>query len=991
MSEYYTFSGTLQSDREIQATRLEDEMFIFTGTYPLIYKGDGNLYMMPDYNTSFTEIANSGHNVMSSNFEKVYRYDEYSELELKNNELNAERFEIIDSDFAPVIPYRLEENGDSVKNPFNIGLSYSLPQKYTEESFGFTSTNYVGSFETLEDANNNFDALNVGDIIYITNENAQIQAKSFYQVSDEEAQDWFFNFDSDFFVKDYNTPEAQTYTFNGNNQELVAEYFTKDLKPEDVKIELGTASSGSITWTTIYNFGNLVDEDYVVSINEVDSRVVSFRDKTQIPSVGDPLVPNFYITPEGLISSDKLSIVRITFNLSLKKVTSSQLGLKPLYEVYPVVYSRFTTPGSLWEPLPQSDYSYDIHSNRGENFNNRNVDNVPLTVRTPNAKLGESLEFINIKFNRLSAEIKDYKVDLVLRKRGYETATEFIDDFGITLISYLSTEFVDKFVETAEYIIEDLETTPTRLEDFPTEEEPDRGGFSLEAIWSANKVLEHFNKLIVYGSLEMPQTAFVSFPENTSYFPAKATLKFNTDLSEPIESIVPFTNILVVQSANRTWGLKGNSIAVFLDTAARVVNENAYQVFDINTSIGTIAPKSVRPVRNTLYFLSNEGIASLVSLYATDDRYNVKLMDRNIENIVPRDKDAIAIQHDNQYWINFPSTNQMFRYYIDKKAWVRDDFSHLTEFKGISKFYRNEGNLRFITKPSRILTDNYEVYEAYVDKSLATDFGLNVPSEFLTADLDQIMPFHEKRFKEVKLDFVIQNEYLPDLTAKPTEGSTAVKVDLNTYQHSFTADLKANHSYKVAYPFGFYIGQAPEDGDYYGVNYEISNLTVTVKGKELSNVGIENGDIYFTLEEVETSISNQDPIVIEFDSNEDFETEWVADEGLLVDFTYDSNINYYVVANSDGTFLNREALDYNYSQPPENLYDLVKFTASTGTRFSNFTFNETPFGEVAKSIQTIRMAGSGYGITVFLKDNSRSKWTLETLGIAYRIRKPRSR
>lgn len=982
MSDLSKFTGQVQSTREIQATRIEDEMFIFTGTYPLIYKGDGNLYMMPDYRTSFTEISQSGHNIMSSNFEEIYRYDEYSELETNPNQLNADSFDIVDDDFAPVIPYRLDASGEPITNPFNIKLAYSLPPEYGEETNSFLPENFRGTYETLNDAKLNVENFQTNDVVFITNQNIQLPEQSFYQVDKEGDQDWLFFGTS-------STLAPDLYNNFQTTQGDIEPFLDPELTEADYSVFVGEDAPGAepIIYTQIYDSGTLLNTDYEVKVTPTKDQIIVVTDTT----------PNgasfFALGTDGTTYSTNFTskYVRIVFNISFKKVTPNEIGIKPLYELYPVVYSRFPTPGAPWEEVSFRDYNRSLYSNASEDFNPKDVNDRTLSVVPKTGSLSSTTDGVEINFKTLSAEMKDYKVELRIRKRAYETAIkEVVGDGGITSVSYLSTEFVDEFVESVEYIIEDLQPTAFKLEDYPNEENPDRE-FSLNAIWSANKVLEHYNKLMVYGSEEMPHTLFVSFPDNPSYFPAGFSIDFNTDSSEAIQSVVPFTQILVVQSENRTWGLKGNSSPVFLDPEELVPNESRYTVFDINTSIGTIAPNTVKPVRNRLFFLSNEGVAALVSLYATDNRYNVKLMDRNIENIVPREENAIAIQHDNQYWLAFPGSKQIFRYYIDKEAWVRDDFNHFNDFGGIHKFYRNEGELRFISRPTLVKdTDNeYKMYEAYIDKSLPTDFGLNVPSEFLTADLDQLMPFHEKRFKELKFDFVIQNEYLPDLTAQPVE-NVITDYDAGTYSYIFEADLEKNHSYKVAFPFGVYEGSEPEEFDFYDLNRKISNLQVYINDEPAEFVGLDTGDIYFTLGNESTSIENSDTIKVQFDSQEDFSSQWENIQSAIVDFTYDLNIRSFVIAKSDGVFMNREAME-NYVPGVENLYDLVRLERSLGTRFSNFTFDQTPFGDVAKSVKTVRLAGSGYGITVYMKDDSRSKWTMETLGVAYRIRKPRSR
>lgn len=988
MSELTKYTGTLQSTREMEAARIEDEMFIFTGTYPLIYKGDGNLYLLPDYKTSFTDLENAGYNTLSSNFNEVNRYDEFSVLDAGQNDFESDEYSIRDTDFAPLIPYRLEEDNEPVKVPLDVAVSYSVPSEIINSTFNqFLPDNFVGQFESIEDANNSLSNLLGGQIIYVKDP-GNLNTYSFYQLSSETQHTVDVRkINGDIFY-DYNGQTYEETFFGSTIKTEFGDFLNTNVPINSISISAGVAEPGmpGPVFYEVVNSGQItqygLDNNYALVFND-DDRIFDLQKGTNSASF-----QSFYMTNRNIsYGIDNVETFRVEIGNVWKKKTANELGLEKLYEITLVPYTRFPTPGSAWERVPFGNYSASIHSSiNPEGANLERADETQAPVSTiPSGKIGEITDPLRVYFNTISSEMKDYRFDLVVTAKGY--IDSIVTGSENENFVFFTTEYQTEEVYREEFIIEDLEPTLYKLEDFPTEEEPDRGNFKLRALWSANRVIEHYGKLIAYGSLEMPETAFVSFPENYRYFPSNFTLHFNTDANEPITSIKPFTQILVVQTANRTWGLKGNSSAVFLDANAQTANPNAYRVFDINTSIGAIAPHTVKPVRNRLFFLSNEGIAALVSLYATDDRYNVKLMDRNIENIVPRDKNAVAIQHDNQYWINFPDSGKSFRYYIDKEAWTEDDFSHFKEFNGIRKFYRNEGVLRFITNKTLVeAQDNeYKMYEAVIDKSLPTDFGLNVASKMITADLDQSMPFHEKRYKELKFDFVIQNEYLPDLTPLEID-DIIVQHNAGTYEFMFTADLIKNHKYNLSFSLGLSEVDVPNDD---GIK-TISNIEVTVDGEPLENVGIDNEGIYFILGPSDTK-RNGENIRVQFESEEDFSSEWLEAGYSLVDQTYDLDIKSYVTVSSDGNFVNREALEVIEPQEESffNLSELDKL--NLGTRFSNFTFGQTPFGDVAKTVQTVRLAGSGYGLTVSLEDESRSKWTLETLGVHYRMRKPRSR
>lgn len=381
----------------------------------------------------------------------------------------------------------------------------------------------------------------------------------------------------------------------------------------------------------------------------------------------------------------------------------------------------------------------------------------------------------------------DIRVDLVLQKTGYRSTGE--GDLTFTR----STAEENKVITR---VYRDITFTKEQLQDYL---EIDPAG-----LWTCNRVINHYGKLMAYGSRINPQTVYVGHPTYKEYFPEFFTLDFETDDKQEIQKITPFMNILVVQSESFTWGLKG--------TDALIDSENPYSQFTINPIYGTIAPKSVRPVRNQLYFLSREGLVSLNSLFANDSQYNVKRIDENIENIVPLDREAVAIQFDNQYWIHFPNTknNMTLRYYIDNKSWVKDTYFEWngldndgepeysdTVFNGIHKYIRKDGDLYFITNLMRKDGENnFNVKKLMIDESMPTDLGEAPKTMFETAYMNQGYPFHPKKYLENRFDFTIQNEY-----NYAREGQVYREDGINFQQFNYTLSdietLKPNHKYRV--------------------------------------------------------------------------------------------------------------------------------------------------------------------------------------------------
>jgi hypothetical protein len=502
--------------------------------------------------------------------------------------------------------------------------------------------------------------------------------------------------------------------------------------------------------------------------------------------------------------------------------------------------------------------------------------------------------------------------------------------------------------KTYAYILKNVTITEEKLQDYP-------GAIdypTLKPIWTCNKVTEHFNKLMVWGSQEMPTAVFYSFPDRPSYFPSKFFLDFTNDQNSPVEAVSSYMNILVVQTRDQTWGVRGNS--------GLITAPAPYVPFTINPTVGTIAYKSVRPVRNHLFFLSKQGIIALKSLYAADEQYNIEFVDRNILNIVPRDDDsAVGIQFDNQYWLNFPKQRITLRWYIDKKAWVKDTYGAWNQFNGVFKYQIVDGKLEFITYPSRFETEgNLGFYKVGVDYSLPTDLGGDTVALFETAFLNQNYPFHPKNYKETKMDFTVQNEYNSGREELyKMETNEHITENLDTYTHTINAPaLLKNHRYKLTY-----------SGD-----IEIDSLQLQSYLVIFTQV---DGVVTFLLP---NNASVGSDLVIQGD----FEN---YDGGAtLLDITYDHILDFKTwIISEDGT-LNLE----NFQGYDQSKADIP---IELGARFGDWVFGVSDLGKKVTAIKTIKLAGRGYNVKVYFEDYSKSKWTLESLGITYKMKRPRSR
>ena len=565
---------------------------------------------------------------------------------------------------------------------------------------------------------------------------------------------------------------------------------------------------------------------------------------------------------------------------------------------------------------------------------------------------------LDVALTDLLAGTYDFEVTFAIEQFTYSSSNNLLTIGDIELIS--GTIF-------------EVPITVEKLQDFPgqtTDFLP-----KLKPIWTCNKVIEHYGKLLVWGSTEMPTALFYSFPDRPTYFPAKFYLDFTNDLNEAIEAVTPYSNILIAQTASRTWGIKGNS--GLIDAPA------PYIPFSVNPSVGTIAYKSVRPVRNRLFFLSKQGIVSLTSLFAVDESYNIDFVDRNIRGIVKQDSEAVGIQFDNQYWLNFPNHSITLRWYVDKKAWVKDVYQGWTNFNGVFKYRIVDGKLDFITHPSnKVGESNLEIYKIGVDYTIPTDLFAPIKSIFETSFLNQNYPFHQKNYKEAKLDFTLQNEYNLGRDAfYDSERDTNFTIQggggASAFQITVPASFYKNHRYRIEFT------------DAEATTTHLPLTGVTIEGQssytsDLTAIGTATNTLIWEFNVTNDYVqdANSLDLLVNLSNQDANQIESI----IIRDVTYDSSLTF-------STYVISENRTLNFVNTPgynQALVD-VDLDLTLKGRLGDWTFGESEFGDKVTAVNTVKLSGKGYNAKVYVEDLSKSKWTLESLGLTYKMKRARSR
>jgi hypothetical protein len=110
-------------------------------------------------------------------------------------------------------------------------------------------------------------------------------------------------------------------------------------------------------------------------------------------------------------------------------------------------------------------------------------------------------------------------------------------------------------------------------------------------------------------------------------------------------------------------------------------------------------------------------------------------------------------------------------------------------------------------------------------------------------------------------------------------------------------------------------------------------------------------------------------------------------ENLVVtvyDDTYDKSITFATLITTEEDILN---VDYD----PNNYERFKPTEIELGSNFGSWEFGKDEFGNQVTVVKTEKLSGKGHNIKVTFVDFSKSKWTLETLGTTYKMRKARRR
>jgi hypothetical protein len=253
---------------------------------------------------------------------------------------------------------------------------------------------------------------------------------------------------------------------------------------------------------------------------------------------------------------------------------------------------------------------------------------------------------------------------------------------------------------------------------------------STSTLGSCNRILLHWERLVLYGDTTQGEAIYVSHLKNPRYFPIPNSLLFDNEKKEDLSSLVQYRDMIVAFTETTIQALYGKN-PIGLDPYRRVM---------LNTTVGCIAPQSAKVMGNYIAFLAKEGVHILKSVGYTENRLNVEKIDTRIDNLITSDEDACGVVFSNQYHILFPQKRKRFRYYYEQQGvWTKDESDKLD----FARFYDFEGSLYGQS------STNGNILR--FDENTWTDDGLAYDDVMELKFFDFREPYNPKKLKEIQV------------------------------------------------------------------------------------------------------------------------------------------------------------------------------------------------------------------------------------------------
>jgi hypothetical protein len=357
--------------------------------------------------------------------------------------------------------------------------------------------------------------------------------------------------------------------------------------------------------------------------------------------------------------------------------------------------------------VPAIDYVYPVKSS--------GVVNTNITVKVYTTKIsGESYQYAAQIQKATSSTDFPAPTSFVTLGTGNSLTVKKVATAGDYVIR-VSMRRVGETTILAEY---DMDYTVNKVQDLTKDK------VAQTTIHQCTRATVYWNRLVLYGDSANPSLIYISQVNTPNYMPALLTIDFENPRREPLTQLLPYRNGLLAFTKTSTQLLTGSS-------------PEDYKRSMLHTDLGCISSKGAAVMKNHVAFLSMQGIYVLKTSSTTDDKATVEKIDGKIANTVPLDTNALALFHDGQFQIVFPSQKMRLRFYQEIGAWTRDyseKFNFTNTWSIDGTIYAQSSEMVYVFDPS-LYTDDHIVYTNYFESK---SFSLS-------------QPYHKKKLKEFQL------------------------------------------------------------------------------------------------------------------------------------------------------------------------------------------------------------------------------------------------
>lgn len=191
--------------------------------------------------------------------------------------------------------------------------------------------------------------------------------------------------------------------------------------------------------------------------------------------------------------------------------------------------------------------------------------------------------------------------------------------------------------------------------------DPTNKPMNTSGIKTCNKILLHYDRIILAGDTTAPSQIYISDLTNPLYFPTNNTINFDTGKQEDVTAIVRFQNNLIFFTTTSIQTLLGKG-------------PDSYERNLIHDGIGCTHGRTAQVVGNRVFFLSSEGLQALRPNPYRLENMNVERIDYPIKTELEQANRALACAYvnNNQYWLCLPEVKLIYRFNFETEAWAKD-------------------------------------------------------------------------------------------------------------------------------------------------------------------------------------------------------------------------------------------------------------------------------------------------------------------------------